>query len=142
MRGSPRSSIRRTALVRALRTVAWFDTDAQDGLDALARRKPATFDDVPTAAEDTALIAFTSGTTGRPKGTMHFHRDVIAACDCWPRHVLRASADDRVHRHAAARVHVRARRPAGVSPAHRRLHAAAREGDAGTSCSPRSRSTA
>jgi 2-aminobenzoate-CoA ligase len=77
-----------------LRSVAWFNTEAQDGLDALARRKPATFDDVPTAAEDTALIAFTSGTTGRPKGTMHFHRDVIAACDCWPRHVLRASPDD------------------------------------------------
>jgi 2-aminobenzoate-CoA ligase len=77
-----------------LRTIAWFDTDAPDGIDALARRKPATFTDVATSAEDTALIAFTSGTTGKPKGTMHFHRDIVAACDCWPRHVLRARSDD------------------------------------------------
>jgi 2-aminobenzoate-CoA ligase len=77
-----------------LRTLAWFNSDAADSLDTLARTKPDTFDDVRTDAEDTALIAFTSGTTGRPKGTMHFHRDVMAACDCWPRHVLRASPDD------------------------------------------------
>ena len=77
-----------------LRTLAWFNTDAADGVDAMAAAKPATFDDVATAAEDTALIAFTSGTTGRPKGTMHFHRDAVAACDCWPRHVLHATPDD------------------------------------------------
>ena len=39
-------------------------------------------------------MAFTSGTTGQPKGTMHFHRDVMAACACWPPHVLRPTADD------------------------------------------------
>jgi len=78
----------------SLRSVVAFGTDAADALDTLARRKPATFDDVATAADDTAIIAFTSGTTGTPKGTMHFHRDIVAACDCWPAHVLRASADD------------------------------------------------
>ena len=77
-----------------LQTVAMFGTDAPGGLDALAAGKPATFANVDTAAEDTALIAFTSGTTGQPKGTMHFHRDVMAACDCWPRSTLRASPDD------------------------------------------------
>ena len=77
-----------------LRTVAHFGGAAPGHVETLARGKPAEFDDVPTAADDTALIAFTSGTTGTPKGTMHFHRDVIAACDCWPKHVLRASADD------------------------------------------------
>jgi len=63
-------------------------------LEARAASKPATFDNVKTAADDTCLIAFTSGTTGVPKGTMHFHRDVMAACACWPPHVLRAQPDD------------------------------------------------
>ena len=49
---------------------------------------------VDTAADDTCLLAFTSGTTGQPKATMHFHRDVIASCVCFPPHVLRAEADD------------------------------------------------
>lgn len=63
-------------------------------LEALAAAKPDTFDNVDTEALDTCLIAFTSGTTGVPKGTMHFHRDVMAACACWPPHVLRATPDD------------------------------------------------
>src|SRR5262249_16745151 len=57
----------------------WFD-DAPDSLDTLALKQPLTYGNVPTAADDVALIAFTSGTTGKPKGTMHFHRDVIAMC--------------------------------------------------------------
>ncbi len=77
-----------------LREVAWFQSAAEDGVEARACTKPSAFDNVDTAAEDTALIAFTSGTTGMPKGTMHFHRDVMAACDCWPRSTLRASPDD------------------------------------------------
>jgi len=74
--------------------VAHFGTDDADGLDALIAAKPPTFAAVDTAADDTCMIAFTSGTTGKPKGTMHFHRDVMAACDCWPKSMLRASADD------------------------------------------------
>ncbi|ASO20910.1 2-aminobenzoate-CoA ligase [Actinoalloteichus hoggarensis] len=52
------------------------------------------FEPVRTAADDVALLAFTSGTTGRPKATMHFHRDVLAVADTFSRTVLRPTPDD------------------------------------------------
>ena len=55
---------------------------------------PSRFDPVDTAAEDVCLLSFTSGTTGRPKGTMHFHRDVMVICDCFPRSILATRPDD------------------------------------------------
>ena len=63
---------------------------------ALKREEAAgrPFQPVDTAATDPVLLAFTSGTTGQPKATIHTHRDLLAACACWPRHVLRASRDD------------------------------------------------
>ncbi|HWO89567.1 MAG TPA: AMP-binding protein, partial [Gemmatimonadales bacterium] len=57
-------------------------------------RAPDSFPGVPTSADDVAIIAFTSGTTGQAKGTMHFHRDLLAICDLFPRSCLRASPED------------------------------------------------
>ncbi len=65
-------------------------------LEAAASTKAATFDNVDTAADDTCVIAFTSGTTGQPKAAVHFHRDLMTAAACWPPHVLCAEPDDRV----------------------------------------------
>ncbi len=66
----------------------------ESGLAPLTTGKPATHTDVATSSDDVALLAFTSGTTGRPKATMHFHRDVLAICDTFSRHVLRPTPDD------------------------------------------------
>jgi 2-aminobenzoate-CoA ligase len=56
--------------------------------------KPDAFEPVRTASDDVCMLAFTSGTTGRPKATMHFHRDVLATADTFSRHVLRPAPDD------------------------------------------------
>lgn len=84
---------RRDGAPRAGARVVRFGGDDEE-LERLMRAKPAHFAACDTAAEDVALIAFTSGTTGEGKGTMHAHRDVLAVADCFPRHVLRPRADD------------------------------------------------
>jgi 2-aminobenzoate-CoA ligase len=74
-----------------------FGTPALDipgALEERMARHDAPFIAADTARDDVCLISFTSGTTGIPKGTMHFHRDVLAVCDCFPRHMLGACADD------------------------------------------------
>jgi len=77
-----------------LAQVRLFNSTAEDGLEAAMARQPDAFTNVDTATDDTCIIAFTSGTTGQPKGTMHFHRDVMAICACWPPHVLKPREDD------------------------------------------------
>ncbi len=74
--------------------IRYFNDSSADGLESAMTKQSAAFDTVDTARDDTCVLAFTSGTTGQPKATMHFHRDVMASCVCWPPHVLRPVADD------------------------------------------------
>lgn len=79
-----------------LKTVVGFDgTSNHDAkLDRLALEKPVQFDLVDTAQDDVALLGFTSGTTGDPKATMHFHRDLLIIADGYAREVLGVVPED------------------------------------------------
>jgi 2-aminobenzoate-CoA ligase len=81
------------AEVDGLRIVSY---GGKDGADLIARcaAKPTDFAAVQTAADDVCMIAFTSGTTGKPKGCLHFHRDVLAIADTFAARVLAPRPDD------------------------------------------------
>ncbi len=79
-----------------LKQVVSFDGTANHDseLDRIALDKPVKFDAVPTGRDDVALLGFTSGTTGEPKATMHFHRDLLIIADGYAREVLKVTPDD------------------------------------------------
>lgn len=81
---------------RFLKTIVGFDGTANHDaeLDRLALEKPVTFDPVDTGRDDVALLGFTSGTTGSPKATMHFHRDLLIIADGYAKEVLGVTPDD------------------------------------------------
>jgi 2-aminobenzoate-CoA ligase len=72
----------------------YFGNDDPEGLEARMAAKSGSFENVDTAAEDVAMIAFTSGTTGKAKAALHFHRDILATCESFGTHVLEPSEDD------------------------------------------------
>lgn len=63
-------------------------------LEAAMSEESADFETVATAADDPALLAFTSGTTGDPKACVHFHRDIMAMVDCFSKHILKPGPDE------------------------------------------------
>ena len=78
----------------SLQQLVQFRSDAPDGLEQRMARQNGAYTAHPTSRDDVCLIAFTSGTTGKPKGTMHFHRDVLAMCDLFPHHILQMNEND------------------------------------------------
>lgn len=79
-----------------LQQVVGFDGTANFDaeLDRAALNKPVRFQAVATSADDVALLGFTSGTTGKPKATMHFHRDLLIIADGYAREILQVIPDD------------------------------------------------
>jgi 2-aminobenzoate-CoA ligase len=82
-----------TAAAPSLTTLIYGDDNPGD-LTALCTAKHGSFSPILTSAEDVAILAPTSGTTGKPKITMHFHRDLLAAADTFGKYVLRGKASD------------------------------------------------
>jgi 2-aminobenzoate-CoA ligase len=82
-------------LANELKRIVYWGNGQPGSLEELIADASPDFTAVDTAAADICLIAFTSGTTGEPKGTMHFHRDMLAVCDGYAKNVLRASPHDR-----------------------------------------------
>ncbi|RIK85450.1 MAG: 2-aminobenzoate-CoA ligase [Hyphomicrobiales bacterium] len=81
---------------RFLKQVVGFDGTANHDaeLDRVALDKPVTFEAVRTGRDDVCLLGFTSGTTGSPKATMHFHRDILVIADGYAKEVLKVTPDD------------------------------------------------
>jgi 2-aminobenzoate-CoA ligase len=79
-----------------LKQVIGFDGTANHDaeLDRIALSKDVTFSAVKTGRDDVALLGFTSGTTGEPKATMHFHRDLLIIADSYAKEILAVTPDD------------------------------------------------
>ena len=77
-----------------LKKVVYYDGSGNGSLNEIMSQMSDGFNNVETSIDDVALIAFTSGTTGSPKGCMHFHRDIMTICDTFSRYVLQPTSTD------------------------------------------------
>jgi 2-aminobenzoate-CoA ligase len=77
-----------------LENVVLYDNPASADVPPMLRELPDEFKNVDTFQDDVALIAFSSGTTGEPKATVHFHRDILVVCDTFSKHILEPIAED------------------------------------------------
>ncbi len=82
-------------LAPELGRIVYWGGGGPTSLEALAAAESPDFSAADTAADDVCLIAFTSGTTGEPKGTMHFHRDMLIICDGFSAQIVKPRPDDR-----------------------------------------------
>jgi 2-aminobenzoate-CoA ligase len=74
--------------------ITTYGGEGSDDLLARLTTKPTSYDAVDTAADDVCLLAFTSGTTGQSKATMHVHRDVLAIADTFSAHIVKPEPSD------------------------------------------------
>ncbi len=75
-----------------LRTIISYGND-DCALEKAMRDKPAEFAAIATSQDDVCIVAFTSGSTGQPKATMHFHRDILAMCETFAKHMVPADTE-------------------------------------------------
>ncbi len=77
-----------------LQHMVYFNSQETTSLESRLLHQSDYFEAFDSSAEDIALIGFTSGTTGKPKATLHFHRDILAICDCFPKSMLATVSSD------------------------------------------------
>ncbi|UOM33983.1 AMP-binding protein [Acuticoccus sp. I52.16.1] len=85
---------RAAAMAKAAPRIVTWEGTAGGELGALMEGMAGTFQAAPTRADDPCLLGFTSGTTGMPKATIHYHRDLLVICDCYAKEILQAEPSD------------------------------------------------